>query len=152
MYRLKRKEIMIPLIVLLIALLACGSSSDSAPAVTEADQEAAINVVKWNLYYLEAEDINGAMNTIHEDAPGRAETQSMTLDMFNRFDLGYELLENELLSINSDTAKVRVKQLTWKQAGDEPFRTNRLTAVHTLKKSADGNWRIYSSDVENVEY
>ena len=152
MYRLKRKEILVPLSVLLIALLACGSSSDSAPAITEADREAAINVVKWNLYYLEVEDINGAMNTIHEDSPGRTDTQSTTLDMFSRFDLGYELLENELVSINSSTAKVKVKQLTWKKAGAEPFRTNRITAVHTLKKCDDGNWRIYSTEVENVEY
>jgi hypothetical protein len=148
----RRKEILIPFLLLFIALLACSSSSESAPEITDADREAVVNVVQWNLYYLEVEDINGAMNTIHEDAPGRMETQNTTLEMFNRFDLGYELLENELVSIDSDTAKVRVKQLTWKKAGDEPFRTNRITAVHTLKKSADGNWRIYSSSVDDVEY
>jgi hypothetical protein len=148
----RKKEILIPVFLLLIAMLACSSSSESAPEVTDADREAVVNVVQWNLYYLEVEDINGAMNTIHEDAPGRSETQNTTLEMFNRFDLGYELLENELVSIDSDTAEVRVKQLTWKKAGDEPFRTNRITAVHTLKKSADGNWRIYSTSVDDVEY
>lgn len=148
----KRGEILLPILLVVVALIACSSSSGGSAEITEADKEAAINVVKWNLYYLESEDLNGAMNTLHEDFPWRDENQAEMMKAFSTFDLGYELLETELVSIDEETAKVRVKQLTWKKAGEQPFQTNRITAVHTLKKSADGNWRIFGTEIEDVEY
>ena len=55
-------------------------------------------------------------------------------------------------SISDDTAKIRVVQVTRTKQPDSDFCDNRLEAVHTLKLSADGNWKIYASDFDNIEY
>jgi ketosteroid isomerase-like protein len=130
----------------LVLLTSCASP------VSEEEKDAALNMIDWNLYYLSIEDLNGVMWTIHEDSPGRADTMSMTQMMFDEFSIAYDVIESELQSIDANTAKVRVIQVTRKISGEQPFRDNRLEAIHTLRKSKDGNWKIYSSEVMNVEY
>jgi hypothetical protein len=127
-------------------------SSCASPAVLEDEKAAALNMIDWNVYYLSIEDLNGVMWTIHEDSPGWADTRSMTQMMFEEFSLSYDIIESELQSIDANTAKIRVVQITRKISGEQPFRDNRLEAIHTLKKSEDGNWKIYGSEVQDVEY
>jgi hypothetical protein len=130
----------------LVLLTSCASP------VPEEEKAAALNMIEWNVYYLSIEDMNGVMWTIHEDAPGRADTMSMTQMIFDEFSLSYDIVESELQSIDTNTAKVRVIQVTRKISGEQPFRDNRLEAIHTLRRSKDGNWKIYGSEVKNVEY
>lgn len=135
-------------IVMLILLTGC---SDSKPA-TEADRAAVYDVIELNAYYLAVENLDGVMWTIHEDFPGKGESKVLTQTMFDMFDLSYSIVDWEIESINSDTAKVRVVQITRKKAGAEPFRDNQIEAVHTLKKNAEGEWKIYSTDLGDIEY
>ena len=72
--------------------------------------------------------------------------------IFREFTLSYQLVDYEIISISNNTADIRVTQDTLKVAGELPFRDNRLTAVRTLKKSADGKWKIYYSEMEDVYY
>ena len=134
---------------LLLLTVAC---SIAGSPVTEEDKEQAINVLKWNLYYAQAEDLAGYMRTIHDDSPGRAETLSAMQLAFKEFNLSYSLVNYQILSITQDTADIRVIMDTRKIAGDLPFNDNRVTAVHTLKKTAEGKWKIYSSDFEDVQF
>lgn len=136
-------------LVLLLLTAACGVAGSQ---VTEEDKEKAINVIKWNLYYAQAEDLAGYMRTIHDDAPGRAETLSAMQLAFKEFNLSYSLAAVQILSITQDTADIRVTLDTRKIAGDLPYNDNRLTAVHTLKKTDDGKWKIYSSNFEDVQF
>jgi hypothetical protein len=92
------------------------------------------------------------MWTLHENAPGLDQNRELTLDAFEKFDLSYSIVDWEIEEIDSQTAKIRVVQITRKVSGDEPFRDNQLEAVHTLKKDSEGNWKLYSSEFENVEY
>jgi ketosteroid isomerase-like protein len=130
--------------VLLISILACSGSSQE---VSEEEKAAALNVIEWNLYYLGTENLQGAMNTIHDEAPGRDEMWQTHQDIFANFNIQYVILESEILSIDSNTARVRVVQVTRKLSGDLPFRDNQAEAIHTLKKSADGEWKLWASEI-----
>jgi hypothetical protein len=135
------------LMVLLVST-ACSVGS----AATEEDKDQVVNVIKWNLYYAQAEDLSGFLRTIHDDSPARADTQNAMKMMFREFDLSYQLVDYEIISISNNSADIRVIQDTLKVAGELPFRDRRQTAVHTLKKSTDGKWKIYYSEMEDVYY
>ncbi len=146
--RLRRPRVLLLIPVLLA--IACGSSSTAV--VTEEDREAALLVVEWNLYYAEAEDMSGYMGTLHENSPGRSTTRDLMQTAFDDFDLSYEIVASEIVSISGDSAQVSVVQITRKKGGSLPFRNNRLTAIHNLRRDAEGRWKIYSSDISDVEY
>lgn len=142
-----------PAILLLIPIflsIACAGST--AAAVSEEEREAALLVVEWNLYYAEAEDMAGYMGTLHEDSPARGTTRELMQTAFDDYNLSYDLVESEIVSISADSARVRVVQITRKRSGNLPFRDNRLTAIHTLRRGADGSWKIFSSDFSDIEY
>lgn len=141
-------------LAMVFTLLILSSACDivGGTQVTEEDKEQAINVVKWNLYYAQVEDLAGYMRTIHDDSPARADTLSVMQMIFNEFNLSYQIVTYQILSISKDSADVRVVLDTRKVSGELPFRDNRLTTVHTLKKSEDGKWKIYYSEMEDVQY
>lgn len=136
--------------VFAIGILITGCSG-TKPA-TDVDRAAVYEVVEQNAYYLAVENLDGVMWTIHEDSPGRVENKALTQSMFDLFDLSYSIVDWEINSISSETAKIRIVQVTRKKAGAEPFRDNQIEAVHTLKKNAEGQWKIYSTDVGEIEY
>jgi ABC-type glycerol-3-phosphate transport system substrate-binding protein len=137
-------------LALMVVLVSTACSGGSA--ATEEDKDQVVNVIKWNLYYAQAEDISGYMRTIHDDSPARTDTQNAMKMIFREFNLSYQLVDYEIISISNNSADIRVTQDTLKVAGELPFRDNRLTAVHTLKKAADGKWKIYNSEMEDVHY
>ena len=141
-------------LAMVVTLLILSSACDivGGTQVTEEDKEQAINVVKWNLYYAQVEDLAGYMRTIHDDSPARADTLSVMQMIFNEFNLSYQIVTYQILSISKDSADIRVVLDTRKISGELPFRDNRLTTVHTLKKSEDGKWKIYYSEMEDVQY
>lgn len=137
-------------LILLLFSSACGLAGESE--VTEEDKSQVVNVIKWNLYYAQTEDLAGYMRTIHDDSPARADTQSAMRKMFSEFNLSYHLVQYEIISTSPDSVEIRVIQDTRKVAGELPFRDNRLTAVHTFKRTDDGKWKIYYSEMEDVQY
>jgi hypothetical protein len=116
--------------------------------VSEEEREAVYNLIEWNLYYARSEDLNGYMWTLHPDAPGYDDTQSQMDLMFREFDLAYTIEEWEIVSIDQNSARVRVIQTTRKVAGDQPFRDNRMEAIHILRKDSEGAWKIYATEFD----
>jgi ketosteroid isomerase-like protein len=92
------------------------------------------------------------MRTIHDDSPAKADTHTAMQKIFSDFNLAYYLVQYEIISISVESADIRVTQDTRKVSGDLPFRDNRLTAVHTLRRTADGKWKIYYSEMEDVQF
>ena len=133
----------------LLLITACGTPAEPA---TEADYAAVYEVVELNAYYLATENMDGVMWTLHENAPGLDQNRALTQEAFDTFDLSYSIVEWEIEEIDSQTAKIRVVQITRKLRGEDPFRDNKLEAVHTLKKNSEGAWKLWSSEFENVEY
>lgn len=152
MVRMKALKYVPSFLALLLLLLTSSCNGGGDPVVTDEDRTQIVNVIKWNLYYAQTEDLAGYMRTIHEESPGRADTQSAMQKIFNELNLTYQLVFYEIISITPDSADIRVTQDTRKVSGDLPFRDNRLTAVHTLRKTDEGKWKIYYSEVEDVQY
>ncbi len=139
-------------LALLIASIACSSSSSSGSDFSEEEAAKIYQMIEYNLTTAEDEHLEGYMWSLHEDSPARGTTEdAMSIAMAN-FDLSYEILEWEVLSIDGDTARIRVVQITRTKRPNANFRDNKLEAIHTLKISEDGNWKIYSSDMGDIEY
>lgn len=129
--------------VVLIAtlLLSCGTR------ISEEERNEVYGLIEWNLYYARTEDLNGYMWTIHPDSPVYSETEAQMAALFREYDLAYNIDEWEILSVSPESARVRVVQTTMRLAGADPFRDNRLEAVHTLRKNHEGEWKLYSTEI-----
>ncbi len=127
-----------------------------ASAAAPIDEAAVLAAVRANMAALEDEDLDGYLATIHEDAPGFGSTRKIVAQLFEDYDLAYELEKLELVEDEGDEApapgeaKVSFVQVTRKIKGGE-FRDNRVTGVHTLKTS-DGAWKLLATEVQNIEY
>ena len=140
-------------LALLIASMACSSSSSSSGGgFSEEDAAKIYQMVEYNLTTAQDEHLEGYMWSIHEDAPGRGTTEEAMRLAMSDFNLSYEIETWEVLSIEGDTARIRVVQVTRTKGPDPNFRDNRLEAVHILKISEDGNWKIYNSEFGDIEY
>jgi hypothetical protein len=146
----QKKTVLLVLFLVLFSLdvSACGLG------ISEEERDAVYNLIEWNLYYARVEDLNGYMWTLHPEAPGVNDTKAQMAVIFREFDLAYDIEEWEILSINDRSAQVRVVQVTRKLAGSQPFRDNRMEAVHNLRKDNTGEWKIYTSalDESSIEY
>jgi len=114
------------------------------------DLDAIKAVVKQNLEATANEDIQGVLQTMHEDGPGYDEgaITAELEEMFANFDLEYEL---EILDarIENETAEVDFRQVT-RSLDNQDFNDNRITGVHILRQQ-NGEWKIYDSQVEETE-
>jgi hypothetical protein len=115
-----------------------------------AQKQAIEAAVRENLRALNAEDIDAYMATIDENSPVYDFTRSFTQQLIDNYNLRYEINSLEVISQSSNEAQVQVTQTTTKIDGPE-FRNNRIQAVHILKKS-NGEWKIFATEVRNVEY
>lgn len=108
------------------------------------------SVIYANAKYMAEENLSAAMNTIHPESPVFENTRKLVQEIFDQFDLNYEIKSLEILEETEEEAKVRFVQLTRKVAGND-FADNRMTGIHTLRK--DGNfWKIFSTVSEDMEY
>jgi hypothetical protein len=103
-----------------------------------------------NLRAAEAEDLLAYMATIHEDSDLYGSTESLMENLFELYDLDYEVETLELVSLAGGEAKLRVTQVTRKVSGPA-FRDNRITVLHALRKSG-GQWKFYNTVVLKIEY
>jgi hypothetical protein len=107
-------------------------------------------VIYANAKYMAEENFSATMETIHPESPEYSNTERLVQEIFDRFDLSYNIEQLEVLESNNDKARVKFIQLTTKVAGAE-FANNRMTGVHTIIKDGD-SWKIYSTQSENIEY
>lgn len=113
------------------------------------EEQAAKDVVERNLRAYENEDLEGVKATTHPESPKYDNTIQGAQLMFSEYDLTYDL-EIKSVEVDGDEARVEVVQTTRKESGPQ-FQDNRIEATHVLRKY-DGEWRIYDTDVEDIEY
>jgi hypothetical protein len=123
-----------------VLLAACGLK------ISEEEHAAAYDLIERNLYYASIEDVNGYLGTLDPESPVYNETQTQMPFLFGELDLTYDIEAWEILSIDRETARIRVVQVTRKIESSEPFRDNRLEVIHSLRKNGEGEWKIYASD------
>jgi hypothetical protein len=137
----QRLGLLLLLFLLSTIIPSCGTQ------ISEEERNEVFSLVEWNLYYARTEDLDGYMWTLHPDSPVYSETKTQMASLFQEYDLAYDIEEWEILSINAQTARVRVVQTTTKISGADPFRSNRLEAVHSLRKNSEGEWKLYSTEI-----
>jgi PBP1b-binding outer membrane lipoprotein LpoB len=108
------------------------------------------SLIKANAEYMNDEDLEGVMTTVHPKSPNYAATEAMAKQIFDRYDLNYKIENIKVLEENDKEAKVEFTQVTTKIKGKD-FKNNKATGIHTLKKDGD-SWKVYSTEMVNVEF
>ena len=128
---------------LLLTALLPGCSSNDYKADTPID---AINI---NLKACSDKDFDLVLQTLDDGSPSFAISKIMYKNLFDKYDLKYELADAQVLENDGTTAKVQCLQTT--TLIGPSFRNNKTTMIHTLKYK-NGAWRLCTSEVKNVEY
>lgn len=107
------------------------------------------SLIKANAEFMNKEDLEGVMSTIHPESPSYALTESMAKLIFDRYDLKYEVENIKILEENDNEAKVQFTQVTTKIKGPE-FKNNRASGIHLLKMDGE-SWKIYSTEMTKID-
>ena len=154
---MKRVGVKIAALLALVSLTAgcsvIGDMLDQPGIVLPPDSDIPPDIMaalEENLRAADAEDLPAYMATIHEDSDLYGSTESLMENLFELYDLDYEVETVELVSLSGGEAKLRVTQVTRKVSGPA-FRDNRVTVLHALRKSG-GQWKFYNTVVLKIEY
>ena len=117
---------------------------------SEKKYETPESLIKANAAYMNEENLEGVMTTVHPKSPSYPATESMAKQIFERYDLNYKIENIKVLVQNDKEAKVEFTQVTTKIKGTD-FKNNKATGIHTLRKDG-GSWKVYSTEMTNVEF
>jgi hypothetical protein len=129
------------ILLIILAVFACSSKKE---------YKTPESLIKANAEYMNEEDLEGVMTTVHPKSPNYAATEAMAKQIFDRYDLNYKIENIKVLEENDKEAKVEFTQVTTKIKGKD-FKNNKATGIHTLKKDGD-SWKVYSTEMVNVEF
>jgi hypothetical protein len=104
-----------------------------------------LEVLQQNLDATQNEDVAGVLETIHEDSPQLSSTKGGMDYIFKNYDMKYELEDVKFISISNEEVKA-IYQQTTKAVSGTGFTNTRAIGIHTLKKSKDGNWKIFETE------
>ncbi|MFH2139150.1 MAG: hypothetical protein ABII88_11700 [Candidatus Omnitrophota bacterium] len=107
-------------------------------------------VVESNFVALENEDIDGAMRTIHTQAPGYLQTMELSKQLFPYYDLRYTLLSFNYIGKDDEYALARGKQRTTKVQGPA-FQNNIVDFIYVFKQEGDV-WKFWSQAVLDTQF
>lgn len=128
-----------------------GASKSTTKTIEVVDIGEQLNsLAEENLQYAESEDLQGYMSTIHSDAPGYSTTEQTMQNLFDTYDLNYELQSFEYLGRDGEYASARIEQLTEKISG--PSFQDNITESKWRCKKENGEWKIWSTTLLDVTY
>jgi len=104
-----------------------------------------LKVLQQNLAATQNEDVDAVLETIHEDSPQLSSTKGGMEFVFKNYDMKYELEDVKFISISNEEVKA-IYQQTTKAISGTGFANTRSIGIHTLKKSKDGNWKIFGTE------
>lgn len=128
------------LIFISITFLACSSGEE---------YDTPESLIEANARYMNEENFDKVMNTIHKDSPSYPASEIMIKQLFERYDLNYKIVSMKVLEDNNSEAKIEFVQITKKLNGPE-FKNNKATGIHRLKKDGD-SWKIYSTEMTDIQ-
>ncbi|CCK76336.1 MAG: hypothetical protein KBT75_04240 [Oleispira antarctica] len=120
--------------LLSLLLLSIASNADTASDIKQ--------VVLDNLKYIQAEDIENSMATMHSQSPSYMATEEMLQQLLPIYDLKYEILKYSYIGEDDEYAYAKVLQKTSKISGPA-FQTNKLEALQVFKKE-NGVWKLWT--------
>ena len=117
-----------------LLLLSMASYSDTASDIK--------SVVLNNLKYVQAENIEQAMSTMHSQSPSYFATEEMLQQLLPIYDLKYEILKYTYIGKDDEYAYAKVLQKTSKISGAD-FQDNQIEALQVFKKES-GTWKLWT--------
>ncbi|HHI93227.1 MAG TPA: hypothetical protein ENK04_06895 [Gammaproteobacteria bacterium] len=108
------------------------------------------NNILNNLKYIQEEDADRSMSTMHSQSPAYLPTKNMLPQIFGSYKLSYELLSFKFIAYDGDLAYARVKQSTKKISGPA-FRNNEIDMVQLFRKES-GVWKLWAQVNIDIEY
>ncbi|AIQ39685.1 copper amine oxidase N-terminal domain-containing protein [Paenibacillus sp. FSL R7-0297] len=123
---------------------------EAAVSVPKADEDLINAVVQANFDYTNKENLDGLLSTIDETSPAYAQTKQAYAQMFQVYDLDSAIESSKIIDYTADEASVYLVQTTKKLSGPA-LPDSRSTTVTTLKKSADGKWKLSQSYMLKTE-
>ena len=109
-------------------------------------------VIRENAQALEDGSVDRYIETMHPESPIYDRTRSQTealLQEVQAGDLTVEVTIESVDTLGEERAEAETVQTT--RADIQDFRDNRVDQVHELR-TYQGEWRIYDSTVEDIEY
>jgi ketosteroid isomerase-like protein len=116
----------------------------AAVTVPKADEDAIKAVFVANMEYTNKEDLEGLMSTIDESSPGYEQNKIVAAQLFQAYDLQGTVESSQVIDYTGDTAALYTVQSIKKLKGPQ-FQDNRSTTVTTVRKTADGKWKLVQS-------
>ena len=107
-------------------------------------------VVDANLLYMETENVDGVMSTVHTQSLSYLPTKDALSQIFGNYKLEYVIEDYSFIGHDGELAYVRVKQATNKVSG-LTFQNNRLDMLQVFKKE-NGVWKLWAQANLEVEY
>jgi hypothetical protein len=117
---------------------------EATVTVPKADEELINAVVQANFEYTNTENLDGLLTTIDETSPAYAQTKQLYAQMFQVYDLESAIESSKIIDYTADEASVYLVQTTKRLSGPA-LPDTRSTTVTTVKKSADGKWKLVQS-------
>lgn len=119
-------------------------------ALTDSPSLLIKQVVTENIRATQAEDVDAVMVTMHSKSPNWAATKTQLPALFERFELKYELIKYEFVSVSGEYAIARVKQNTTAEK-DAGFRNNTIDSFMVFKKD-NGKWTIWAQTILEIKF
>jgi hypothetical protein len=123
---------------------------DKEAVVGEQDKKDILAVINANVDFTKKEDAAGALSTIDPSSPVYEASAPYLTELFKQYDLDYNITKTTIIEVSEKEAYVYMEQTTKKIAGPE-FQDNKASYVNKLTKSADGKWKIYSTEIIKVD-
>ena len=114
---------------------------EATVTIPKADEDLINAAVQANFDYTNKEDLDNLLTTIDETSPAYAQTKQLYAQVFQVYDLESAIESSKIIDYTGDEASVYLVQTSKKLSGPELADT-RSTTVTTLKKSADGKWKL----------
>ncbi len=124
-------------------------TEDTKTEVDANEEAAIIKVIEDNLDMAEKEDLDGYMATIDTNSPAFEPTKKIMQDLFDSYDIDYELESVKVKAIDGDNAQVEAVQITKKLDGPE-FNDNKSVLIHQMVKTDEG-WKVTGTQIQKTE-
>ena len=125
------------------------SSAENASKASSSEHEL-VRLLKENTLAMENEDLEKALSIVDKNWYQYEANKLFTQQMFNLYDLDYEVEKIEILEQSPTTAKVSFTHVVKKISGAEFFDQRSNTLLHFNK--IDGEWKMIDREIVNTEF
>ena len=132
------------------ALLCVALAGAGCERLPKSEQDAAVDVVRRNVRFLQEKKIDEMMETIHPQSPAFAPTRVSVTDLMKEYDLKCELTSLDVIGAKKEEVRVRFEQTTERKIGEVIEPRTRLTGVHVLRKDG-AEWKIFDTEIISAD-